>query len=135
MKRFLIVGFAAVLVAGGALVAVAQTDEGGGSEAPERPRFGILGEVLDELVSDGVLDESQAEAVLDAVAAKKEEIRAERQALREQIQEFLSDGVITQDEIAQLPEDSRARQVLEELSDDEITVAEFRRLFRHHRGR
>lgn len=86
--------------------AAAQEDIDSGEPKGPIPRIvGFLGDVLDGLVGDGTIDQSQADAIVDAVENKASEIKDERQALREQIRGFLEDDVITQDEASQLPDD------------------------------
>jgi polyhydroxyalkanoate synthesis regulator phasin len=83
---------------------------------------GLLDEVLADLVSQGVITQEQSDAITSglesAIADKQAEAEAQRQQMKQmwqQIQGFLSDGVITQDEIAQLPPDNSAvRAVLPE---------------------
>lgn len=87
-----------------------------------------LTDVLDDLVAKGTINESQKTAILDALAAERTARREARQAEREQIQGFLSDGVITQSEFDQLPEDSRIRQLEDLLSNGGITTDELRAL-------
>ncbi|MFQ5524015.1 MAG: hypothetical protein ACE5F5_10600 [Acidimicrobiia bacterium] len=111
----------------------AQVEEGGFI-----PRaLGFLGGVLDGLVDDGTLSEDQAQAVLDAVEAKMETVKAEREAVREMIKEFLEDGVITEDEAAQLPEDHflLSERFDEAWMDGELTIEEIRELMPHPRRR
>lgn len=104
----------AVLVAAGFVssivsapgTAAAQDDTGSTeSDAPFPRILGFLGDVLDELVGDGTIDQSQADAIADAVHSKAEEAVEARRELHEQIRGFLEDGVITEEEAAQLPED------------------------------
>lgn len=65
----------------------------------------FLGGVLDELVGDGTISQEDATAVLDAVESQAAEMKAEREALHELIKGFFEDGVLTEDEASQLPED------------------------------
>jgi polyhydroxyalkanoate synthesis regulator phasin len=133
----------AALVAGGLLVgagsvsaavsapAVASAQE---DSAENEGRFhrgmNILSEVLDGLVDDGTISQDQADAVTDALEVKVEEIKAEREALREMVQEFLGDGVITADEAAQLPEDNPFNDEAfdEAWEDGELTIEEIREI-------
>ncbi|HEX5828047.1 MAG TPA: hypothetical protein VFY23_11030 [Candidatus Limnocylindrales bacterium] len=83
-----------------------------------------LTSVLDDLVADGTITASQKTAILDALAAERTARHEARQAEREQVQGFLSDGVITQSEFDQLPEDSRIRQLEDLLPNGGITTDE-----------
>lgn len=95
----------------------------------------ILEDVLSGLVDDGTITEDQSAAIVAAIEAKAEELRAEhealreeRQALREQLQGFLEDGTISADELAQLPEDHPLRNLDEFLEDGQLTADELREL-------
>ncbi len=121
MKKLLAALAAASVLVAGAFVAStvasdpanAQTTETQTREAPKRPdKREALDEVLGGLVTDGVLNQAQADAVRDALEAKHEELqaareerRAEREADRELIIGFLDDDVISADELAQLGDD------------------------------
>jgi hypothetical protein len=109
------------------------------TEEVRRPHPGaVLDQVLADLVEEGTLDTEEAAAVKDGVAAKWEEIkekygdrrdrREHRREMREQIQLWLEDGVITEDEIAELPFDlprSEDGPLAEALEDGKITQAEW----------
>ncbi len=111
MRKWIAVLAAGVLIIGGAAVATAQTD---GTE-PAEPGFGghrgdVLQEVLDELVTANTITQSQADAIVDALEAKRaefeaarEEMRAQHEEMRAAIEEAWSDDVLTQDEVADLP--------------------------------
>jgi polyhydroxyalkanoate synthesis regulator phasin len=104
-----------------------------------RPHPGaIVDEVLDDLVEKGTLRQDQADAVKEGLEAKHEELkeefgdrrdrRAHRQEMREQVEAWLEDGVITADELAELDvelpifEDGPLAEALE---DGEITQTEW----------
>ncbi len=95
----------------------------------------ILSEVLSDLVGEGTINQDQADAVTEAVKAKAEEIKAEREALREMVHEFLEDGVLTADEAAQLPEENPFNDEAfdEAWEDGELTIEEIREIRPHHR--
>lgn len=151
MRKTLIGLVAALVVLTGAAVAFAQTsgDETttttteGTDEQPRVDRkLDFLSDVLDGLVAGGTITQAQATAILEAVEAEAEARIAEREAVREQIGGFLEDGVITAEEIAQLPEEHPFRDpdgpASELLEDGQITAAELFELWpgpgRHHRG-
>lgn len=126
MKKILAsLAAASLLVAGGVTTAVvsggsvATAQEAPGEtpgtstdETRTRPDKGaILDEVLDQLVTDGVIDSDQATAVKDALTSKAEELRANRPERGHHRgpgngigRELLEDGVISADELAELPE-------------------------------
>lgn len=139
---------AALLVVGAAGVVLATSstpatpDAGGVAPAVESPSPSLapgwnksiedtaLADVLDDLVAKGTITADQKTAILDALVAEKEARRAARQANREQMQQFLADGVITQEEFNQLPEDSPLRQATGLMDDGQITLDELRGLGR-----
>lgn len=87
-------------------VAEAQEDSAEAENVRDHPGHGALfEEVLADLVSDGTIDKSQADAITQALIAKAEAFRADRSELRELIQGFLEDDVISVDELSQLPDD------------------------------
>ena len=85
----------------------------------------ILEDVLADLVEDGTISESQADAIVEALTEKAEELAAEAEELREMIESFLEDDVITSDELAQLPEqhpfNNPEGPFADELEDGELT--------------
>lgn len=152
MKRLIASVAAAGILVAGAFVAstatnstaVAQTPEDTTTqEAPERPdrpeKGAILDQVLGELVEDGTIDQDQADAVKGALQDKHEELKANRPdgdrrgdhraRLRGQIEELLEDGVISADEIAELPDRHPFKNAdgpfAELIEDGEITQAEW----------
>lgn len=90
----------------------------------------LLSDVLDQLVTKGTINSSQRTAILDAVQAERQARVAERKQAREQLRTFLSDGVITQDELNQLPADSPLREMTNLMADGKITIDELRSLGR-----
>lgn len=153
MRKVIAVLSVAALVVVGAVAAVAQTDETD-EVTPVQDRIQdrihepgeLLAEVLEGFVP-GTLTEEEVDEILAAVEAKRDELRAEREEhraemeqFREQMQSFLADGQLTEDELAQLPEDhplldpdGPAAPYLEGgLTADEL--AELRSEFGPHRG-
>jgi polyhydroxyalkanoate synthesis regulator phasin len=90
----------------------------------------VLSDVLDNLVADGTITSAQKTAILDALTAERTARQTARQAARQQIQDFLSDGQITQDELDQLPADSPLRQLTNLMADGKITTDELQTLGR-----
>lgn len=67
--------------------------------------MGLLEEVLDELVGDDTITQDQANAIIEAAQAKASEVRDELREKRALLEGLLDDGVITEEEASQLPED------------------------------
>jgi len=88
----------------------------------------LLSDVLDELVTKGTITAAQKTAILDAVQAERTARATLRRQEAQQLRDFLSDGVITQDEIDQLPADSPIRTLTGLLDDGKITIDELRGL-------
>ena len=91
----------------------------------------LLGDVLAELVTSGVITQEQSDAIIDTLTTRAEARRAEFEAERAQMEEmwtqikgFLEDGVISADEIAQLPADNPFTNLSDILSDGQITQDE-----------
>lgn len=93
------------------------------SSAPVAP---YLKSVLDPLVAKGTITASQEAAIIDAWVAQRDVLKAERAQLRS----FLSDGVLTADELAQLPADSPFQQLKPLMKNGQLTVADLRALGR-----
>lgn len=149
MRKIIVSMAAAGVLVAGAFVAStlasseasAQTDEPPvvAAEAHRPAPGGILDEVLGDLVEDGTLTQGQADAVKDALVAKHDEFkekfgdrmerRDRRHRAHHRISEWLEDGVISADELAELPEDSRIfaddHPLAEALEDGQITQAEW----------
>ncbi len=98
--------------------------------------FEFLSTVLADLVEENTISQDDADAVLNAVEEKAEELRAEREATRELIKGFLEDDVITEAEASQLPDDHPifSERLDEAWEDGELTLEELRQARRHHRG-
>lgn len=120
MRRAILAVATAALVLGGSLVVLAQS-EGTTGEVERGPIGHAIEEVLDQLVADETLTQEHADAVISALEAKRTEFAAEREQLREQLQEFWEDGQLTQEEIDQLPEWHRWSQLDDLLEDGAIT--------------
>jgi polyhydroxyalkanoate synthesis regulator phasin len=133
---FLLIAGATVAAAAPSIVSVLPSTSGTVDDAVGLRVGGLLEEVLADLVNDGVINQEQSDAIVDALEAKVEERRAEAETRREemrqaweQIQGFLEDEVITQDEINQLPEDSPLRDAFNSIAEDgQITLEQLREL-------
>ena len=96
-----------------------------------------LTEVLDDLVAKNTITAAQKTAILDALKteraarlAERKAAREEQKALQQKIKGFLSDGVITQAELDQLPADHPLRKLTTLMDDGKITTDELKSLGR-----
>lgn len=136
MRKMIAVLAAGALILGGAAVAFAQTDEGETTSTHRSERGGHISGVLDDLVENGTISQDQADAIVAALEAKRdelhaarEELRVERDEARAALTEAWSDGVLTEDEAADLPFGDRLTDpdgpFAEAWSDGQLTRAEF----------
>lgn len=97
--------------------------------------FSFLEEVLDELVGDGEITQDQADTISEAVEDKAAEIKEELEEVRELLKGLLDDGVLTQDEASQLPDDHWVfgDAFDEAWEDGELTTEELREARPHPR--
>jgi hypothetical protein len=136
MRRTLISLGAIALLVVGVGAAYAATDPASGTAATTTTvgtfgfadRDGLLDEVLADLVTDGTITESQSTAITDALTAARDARIAEMEALHETMQTIIEDGVITTEELAQLPDDHPFNQLDDLLDDGQITLDELRGL-------
>ena len=148
LSKTLVLPFAALLVVGaaGAVLATGNPAPAGrdtvipaanatptpaASTAPAPvAKDNLMSDVLDGLVTKGTITAAQKTAILDALTTERTARRTLKQQERQQLKDFLSDGVITQDELNQLPADSPIRKLTGILDDGKITVDELRGLRR-----
>jgi hypothetical protein len=159
VRTIITAAIVAVLLVAGALgataviggQATAQESDDAPTDEQARPyRGALLQETLDELVTDGTITQDQADAIIDAIGAKREEYRDELQQWREEhgdgfregrrrgffLGRYLDDGVIDADELAEimaaLPDDHWLKDpdgpAAPFLEDDELTLDELRQL-------
>ena len=131
-------GFVTAVVAAPGTAFAEENDTAQVKEAGFIPRaLQFLGGVLDELTAEGTITPDQADAVLNAVEAKLKSVKEERDGVRRLIKEFLQDGVITEEEAAQLPEDHvlLSERFDEAWEDGQLTIEEIRDLLPHPRRR
>jgi polyhydroxyalkanoate synthesis regulator phasin len=117
---------AGLLLVGGATAVLAQSGAAGAITGAATRATTLLGEVLDDLVGDGTIERSQADAILEAVDERRTELREQAEALREQMRTFLQDGTLSADELAQLPADHPLRNLDQFLEDGQLTRDELR---------
>ena len=112
--------------------------------AEDGERVGPLEEVLEGLVADGTLSQAQADEVETRLRSAHEELKEERQERREdrrerreerredraQIRDYLEDGVIDADELAELggdhPFNDPDGPFVDAVADGELTADELR---------
>ncbi len=98
----------------------------------------LLEQVLADRVTAGTITQDQSDAITDALAAEVETRRSAAQEEMELWQGFIEDGVITQDEVNQLPEDSPFREIFNSIAEDgQVSLDQLRELrpgFGHGRG-
>ena len=170
-KIFVSIAAAGVLVAGAfaastvvespalAQIAAPAAVDSDDATTDARPNFArpsdMLDEVLGDLVSDGTLDQGEADDVKAAFEAKHDEVRAEMEAWREEnpgraergtkrgfgMGGLLDDGVIDADELAELPDDHPLKDAdgpaSEYLADGQLTEDELKQMgdqFRQRRA-
>lgn len=125
--RKAIFAVAAVLLLGIGSVAVARVGHGWSRDGDAADRVGILEQVLSDLVTDGVITQDQSDAVAAALEEKREEMAEQRQQLKDQLESFWEDEVLTIEEIEQLPFADRileAEELTDALEDGRITKEE-----------
>jgi hypothetical protein len=128
MRRLMVIPMTGLLLVVGATAVLAQTGSGSAVLTALGGASTVLTDVLADLVGDGVINQSQADAITEAVDTRREELRAERERLREQLQGFLEDGTLSAEELAQLPEDHPLRNLDSFLDDGQLTQEELLQL-------
>jgi polyhydroxyalkanoate synthesis regulator phasin len=96
----------------------------------------LLDQVLSDLVKAGTITQAQSDAITQAlqqaITDQQNQAEQERQKAQQewqQIQGFLSDGVITQDEVDQLPADSPFRQIFDSIAKNgQVTLDQLQQL-------
>lgn len=118
-------------------VASAQDDSQDSAEetnvGPFKNHGSVLEDVLSDLVEGGTIDQGQADAIVEALDAKTAEIRTAAQDLRGLIAWLFEDGVLTAEELEQLPDvfpfNQLERVFGDALDDGELTLEEFHEAF------
>ena len=107
--------------------AAAPTSAAGTAAAPKAP---FLTKVLDGLVTKGTITGTQEQAIVDAWIGARTARQQAMKTQRQQLRTFLSDGVLTADELAQLPADSPLQQLKPLMKNGQLTIADLRSLGR-----
>jgi hypothetical protein len=126
---FLLIAGAAVAAAAPSLVNEARSLVGGGIAADSgaititastdaRPGQDLLASVLADLVSNGTITQAQSDAITQALQDKVDAQKAEMEARMQLMQDIVADGVITQDEVDQLPADDPLRVAFDSIATD-----------------
>jgi hypothetical protein len=90
---------------------------------------GLLQSVLSDLVTKGTITQAQSDAITQALQDKVTQQQADMEARRTLIEGFIADGVITQDEINQLPADDPLRVAFDSIANDgQISLDQLRDL-------
>ena len=90
---------------------------------------GLLQSVLSGLVTDGTITQAQSDAITSALQQAITDRQTQADARRTLIEGIISDGVITQDEINQLPADDPLRVAFDSIAKDgQITLDQLRGL-------
>jgi polyhydroxyalkanoate synthesis regulator phasin len=98
----------------------------------------LLEDVLSDLVEEGTLSQNQSDSVLSAVESKKLTLKAEREEIKNLINEMLEDGKITiveLDSVATIDQEKIDRfkeRFSEELEDGVISEEEFKDNIKSH---
>lgn len=96
---------------------------------PDHPGQDLLTQVLADLVSKNTITQAQSDAITQALADKVTQLRADADARRTLIAGIVADGVITQDEINQLPADDPLRVAFDSIANSgQITLDQLRNL-------
>lgn len=137
---------AGALIAGGAMVATAQTDSTDTIDpnAPivEMKRGERISSFFGEMVEQGVISQDQADTMLAELESRHEARVAEREERREAFESAFEDDVLTVAELEELGADRILDEdgpFAEALEDGELTRDEFEEIHaergpRHHRG-
>jgi hypothetical protein len=140
---FLLVAGAAVAAAApsvldaakGAITAASPAPSADPSAGPttDRPHDnladGLLQSVLSGLVTDGTITQAQSDAITSALQKAIDDRQTQMDARRTLIENMISDGVITQDEINQLPADDPLRVAFDSIANNgQITLDQLRGL-------
>ena len=141
---FLLIAGAAVAAAGSQLVSITPAAAPAASDGTATSESGatefragdLLGEVLADLVGQGVITQDQSDAIAAALESALDERRAEAEARLEemrrtweQVQGFMEDGVITQEEVDTLPSDNPLRDAFDSIAENgQVTLEQLGQL-------
>ncbi|MEP7378628.1 MAG: hypothetical protein ABI725_03600 [Chloroflexota bacterium] len=96
---------------------------------PGHPGQEVLTKVLADLVTKGTITQAQSDAITQGLTDEIAQQQAAMQARRTLIEGMVADGVITQDEINQLPADDPLRVAFDSIANDgQISLDQLRGL-------
>ncbi len=142
MRRYIIPVAALLVLVAGSVAWAYSGRQGPGVAGPNGTTgggaTGVLEEVLADLVADGTINQDQSDAIVAAVEERKTEIMDARKGLKTQMMAFWEDGILTADEIEQLPVADWITDpdgpLAEALEDGSITREELEELATTRRG-
>ncbi|MEP7360661.1 MAG: hypothetical protein ABI744_03690 [Chloroflexota bacterium] len=90
---------------------------------------GLLRSVLSDLVTKGTITQAQSDAITQGLQDELAQRQTDAEARRTLIEGFIADGVITQDEVNQLPADDPLRVAFDSIANDgQISLDQLRNL-------
>lgn len=101
--RRIVIPLAALLVLVTSSVALAGAGRRGTEQGGPTGRVAVLDEVLGDLVEDGTITQHQSDTIVAALEEAKAEALAALREARARLDSFWEDGVLTSEEIAELP--------------------------------
>jgi parvulin-like peptidyl-prolyl isomerase len=136
---FLLIAGATVAMAAPSLLDAAKGTVVGADPSPMPPTtitngYGhpgqdVLATVLADLVTKGTITQAQSDAITQGLQDEITQQQADMQARRTLIESMVADGVITQDEINQLPADDPLRVAFDSIAENgQITLDQLRGL-------
>ncbi len=137
---FLLIAGATVAMAAPALLDAAKGAVVGADPSPSpgttttngdrgHPGQDLLNKVLADLVTKGTITQAQSDAITQGLQDAITQQQSDMQARRTLIESMVADGVVTQDEINQLPADDPLRVAFDSIANDgQITLDQLRGL-------
>jgi polyhydroxyalkanoate synthesis regulator phasin len=96
---------------------------------PAHPGQDLLNQVLADLVTKGTITQAQSDAITQGIQDKISQAQADAQARRTLLESIVADGVITKDEINQLPANDPLRVAFDSIANNgQVTLDQLRGL-------